>query len=307
MSWLDKEQISIYNCMADNQGRVTTFRNALFTQFAVPHEWFYKDFETEKWVSGESNDLRTMIKMRTTELTKKEKLVLKSTMQCFTPAAALKTKRQGEIEVLSRTNLMQLDFDYEAIKDYEIDELKQAVFALAFIAFCGLSCSGNGFYALALIAEPDKLKQYAEHCFKVLSDHGIPPDTTKGRNINDLRFVSYDANMLIRDNPVPLRIKQFKKVKQPLKTSNYGSETPTTGNDLVNKALQEIGAAIVGTRWSMVQKWSYTLGGLNDRSLLDQIKAAIKNSSSYNGEEAKYYECAEACFNAGIDNPLKPA
>jgi hypothetical protein len=34
----------------------------------------------------------------------------------------------------------------------------------------------DGFYALALIAEPDKLSDYAEHCFEVLKDYGIQPD-----------------------------------------------------------------------------------------------------------------------------------
>jgi hypothetical protein len=80
-------------------------------------------------------------------------------MQCFTLAGLLKTKKQGQVEELNRTGLMQLDFDYESIKDYDIEKLELAVFDLPFTAFCGLSCSEKkGFYALVLVAEPGRCR-----------------------------------------------------------------------------------------------------------------------------------------------------
>jgi hypothetical protein len=199
---------------------------------------------------------------------------------------------------------MQLDFDYDAIKDYNIDELKAAVFDLPFIAFVGLSCSGTGFFALVLIAEPYQLNVYAEHCFEILNKYNIPPDTTKGRNINDLRFVSYDSKMLIREDPQPLKIKSFKRksvqvVKYP--TSNY---ITTSKNGLVKHCLNLIANCQVGERWGTVQKAAFTLGGLNDDSILDAIKHAIKEGSQFAGVEDKYCECAIVCFNDGKMKPF---
>lgn len=302
MSWLDK-QVSLYSCLADNTGRPATFRDILFADFAIPHNWFFKHHKLDKWLSGTYNDLETIIDLRIREMDKEEKNMLKQTMQCFTPAALLKSKKKGEIEEVHRSGLMQLDFDYEAIKDFDIEELKQAVFALPFVAFCSLSCSGNGFYALVAIAEPHRLNEYAEHCFQVLKEYGIPPDTSKGRNVNDLRFVSYDANMLIREEPEVLHIKRFrqKKVFQPQMTT---CQPVNHSSKIVSNSLEQIRNAVEGTRWRTVQKAAFTLGGLQDESLLSEIKNAIRNSSQFAGMEEKYCQCAVDCFTAGKEKPL---
>ena len=302
MSWLNK-QVSFYKCTADNAGYPATYRDILFCLFGVEHEWFYKDRKAEKWVSGVFNDLDTIIDLRTREMAKEEKVTLKNTMQCFTPAALLKTKKQGKIEEINRTGILQLDFDAADIKQYDIEELKQSIFSLPFVAFCGLSCSGQGFYALALIAEPDRLEDYAEHCFEVLREYGIPPDTTKGRNVNDLRFVSYDANMLIRENPEPLKIKNFRTKDKPQFTTT--TSVPVNHADkVVSKGLTDIRNALEGRRWQTVQKVAYTLGGLGDHSVLNDIEHIIKSSSQFTGVEEKYCQCAADCFNAGKQKPL---
>ena len=143
MSWLDIHT-SLYKCQADNTGRAATFREILLTEFAVPHEWYYKDNHTGKWLSGVDDDLESIIALRkmdrTAENYKSQKVLMKSTLQCFTPAALLETKKQGMVKEISRTGIMQLDFDYNDIKEYEVEELKRCVFNLPFIGFCGLSC-----------------------------------------------------------------------------------------------------------------------------------------------------------------------
>lgn len=112
---------------------------------------------------------------------------------------------------------MQIDIDAKDCAGYDIEELKQAVFALPFIAFVSLSCSGDGFYAIAAIAEPDRQREYAEHIFNVQEQYGLSCDRSKGRNYNDLRYCSYDANMLDRNDVEPLRITHFKPKTAPKK------------------------------------------------------------------------------------------
>jgi len=124
----------------------------------------------------------------------------------------IQSRKKGNVIAIESTGIMQLDFDHSSIRDYDIKELKQAVFSLPFVGFCGLSCSGTGFYALILIEEPEKLSEYAEHCFEIFkTEYGINVDTTKGRLLQDLRYISYDANMLLRGNPDPLRIKCLRR------------------------------------------------------------------------------------------------
>ncbi len=302
MSWLDSHT-SLYKCQADNTGTTTTIRDVLFTSFAIPHEWYFK--HSGEWISGESNDLETIIDLKTAEMAQEEKVMLKATLQCWTPAACLKTKKKGQIEVLGRTSIMQLDFDAATCEQYDLDELMRATFDLPFVCFVSRSCSGKGFYALVLIAEPERLSDYAEHCFNVLDKYGIPADTSKGRNPQDLRYVSYDANMMIKDDPAALKIKQFKPKQAPKKPIHINSQPISfNGNRVLLQAVQAIQSAPVGNRFPTVQKWSFTLGGYGDNTLLSTIKQSIREAPQYSGVEDKYLECAELCFKDGQSKPF---
>lgn len=289
MSWMHDTQVSLYSTHTDNVGRPATLRDIIMCDF--------------------SRDLDAIIELgkldRDDPQYKQKKKDLKASLQCYTPAALLATKAHGKLEVIKRTNIMQLDFDYNDIQEYDVEELKRCVFSLPFIGFCGLSCSGDGFYALALIAEPERLAQYAEHCFDVLLSYGIKADTSKGKKVENLRYVSYDSRMLIRDNPVPLKIQRFKPKPQPkpLYTGTSNQEI-TTEHPLVKKQLALLLSATVGCRWQTVQKVSYTLGGLEDPNLLDAIELCIQRNQAFAGEEKKYLKCASKCFADGTLHPL---
>jgi VirE N-terminal domain len=289
-NWLDR-QVSLYKTHGDNNGRVTTFREVLLTDF--------------------SKDLQTIISLRAldkfAENYDTEKLSLKSKLQCYTPAALLACKAKGKLQEISRTGIMQLDFDYKDISDYDIEELKQAIFyGLPSVVFCGLSCSGDGFYALVAIAEPERLTEYAEHCFEYFKKYGVNPDESKGKKIENLRYLSYDCNMLIRENPEALKIKRFIKKPTPNKAVFLPSPYQPTanGNGLLNKAIKDIQQTQKGQRWATVQTVAFTIGGLNDPQYLQDLINAINNNTAFAGQEEKYIKCAKDCFHAGSLKPL---
>lgn len=287
-SWLDTE-VSLYTTYADNVGRSATFRDILFTEF---------------W-----RDLDSLVDIRSLDKEdpdyKKKKTDLKARLQCFTPAALLACKAKGNVIELSRSGIMQLDFDYEQIKDFDIEELKKYIFELPFVGFCGKSPSGDGFYALISISEPHRLAEYAEHCFNILSAHGIEADRSKGKKPENLRYVSYDKNMLIREFPEQLRIRRFKAKLQPQKTHHQsGQKTFVSNSGLVSSQLAKVQQAQVGQRWATIQQVAYTLGGIGQPDLLDQIIQQIEMCSAFEGEVAKYTKCAADCFKGGSLKPI---
>lgn len=289
VNWMDKKA-SLYKTHSDNIGRPASFNEILKCSFASNMK---EIIELQKL---DVNDPDYKIKATP----------IKAKLQAYTPAALLKTKATGKVEVIERTGIMQLDFDYGQIKDFDIEELKQAIFSLPFIGFCSLSCSGNGFYALALIEEPERLFEYAEHCFEILKSYGVNPDESKGKKVENLRYISYDPNLLYRENPEPLKISHFRRKEERKQVYQYKpSPGKIKSNDsLVLKALQEIQMLQVGQRWENIQKVSYTLGGLGKPELLNEIFGAINNNSSFTGEEKKYMDCAKNCFNAGSQKPI---
>jgi hypothetical protein len=283
--WLD-QQVSLFDTHTA-QGHPATLREILFTSFAVPH--------------GGRNDLDTIITMRQLnpndadyDTRKKE---LKKTLQGYTPAG-LMTERKQEA-VISRTGIISIDFD--DLEQYDINEVKQAIGALPFVGYCGLSVSGRGLFALVLTAEPERQREYAEHLFEVFNHYGIPPDRSKGRNVNDLRYVSYDSNPVINDNPEPLRIKRFKTrpAIQPVRQPKVYQSDEMKKMKAVNNAVSNISSAQVGQRWGIIQHWSYSLGGFGDPGLLDIVQEAIRTSPAFTGQEQKYYKCAADCFREG--------
>jgi hypothetical protein len=231
---------------------------------------------------------------------------LKAKLPGFTPAAHVIDRSTDNRKIGKPTGIMQIDFDYGQVKQYDPNELKQAIFSLPFVGYVGLSCSGTGFFALVAIAEPDKLRSYAINTFAIFSDYGIQPDRSKGRNYHDLRYVSYDANPLIRDNPETLRITHFRTKPAPEgSTSRHSTyEFTGAGNGLLNSQLQHIRTATIGCRWASVQRASFTMGGKRDEAALEAIKEEIKLNPAFDGQHAKYLKCAEDCFKAGTSSPI---
>jgi hypothetical protein len=283
MEWL-KKQVSLYFRQWDKIGRPETLRDILFCHCL-------EGIEAITELRGlDPEDPEYKVKAKP----------IKSKLQLFAPAALLETREKEKVKVLEYSGLMQLDFDYEGIKQYDIEELKQAVFALPFIAFAGLSCSGNGFFALVAIAEPERLAEYAEHCFKVFAKNNIPVDSSKGRNPQDLRYSSYDSNMLFRDNPEPLRIPKYTETPKRKRTYKLNGSSSL----FIQRQLDKIKAAQKGARWQTVQHVAYTLGGTGNANALDLIKSEIENNPEFNGEHDKYFKCADDCFADGVDMPL---
>ena len=288
-NWMDK-QVSLYRTHSDNIGRPATYRDILLTQFA--------------------KDLPVIIALRELDKNadnyKPQAKEYKAQLQCFTPASLLKTKAANKVTEINRPGIMQLDFDYNDIKEYDIEELKRRVFNLPFVAFCGLSCSGYGFYALALIAEPGRLAEYAQHCFEVFKGYGIQPDESKGKKPENLRYLSYDANMLIRENLEPLFIKRFKAksaIKKGIATTNTDLHFDA-GNYLLNKQLKYLNQVAKGSRMTTIQKVAYTLGGLGDKAILTAIKKCIEDNSTFTDNQAAFLKCADECFEAGAKKLL---
>ena len=305
MSWLDTP-VSLFSCMADNIGETKTLREILLNQVDVEHQYFYQSPQSVNptkptWISGKAVDQDTISQLRDPAITPDQRKHLKSMLQCYTPSAQLTSKKKGEVQVVSRSPILQLDFDFKDIHQYDLEELKDTVFSLPFTACCSLSCSGTGFFALILIGEPDKLEQYAEHCFTVFENQGIKPDTSKGRNVNDLRLVSCDDRLLTREHPVPLIVEGLKAqpARQTQQPSKRTSTTKTSVSRMVSNGMDQLQKAEKGTRTTTVQRVCYFLGGLGQPTLLKQIETIISSTSIYEDDQDAFIRCAKQCFEDG--------
>lgn len=279
----------MYETHADNTGRAATFE-----------EIFYYGFEPS---------LKTICQLRRLDKSatgyEQRKRELKNKLQCYTPAALLQSKSKDNLKVISRTNVMQFDFDYKDIKQYNIEELKQAVFSLPFIGYCGLSCSGDGFYALALIAEPERLYEYAEHCFIVFEkEYKIKVDTSKGKKLENLRYVTRDDKQLVKHNPQPLQIKKFHTTTSATIKPGIVYKTDCKTNDaFLLKQLNKLLSASPGNRMNTIKQLAFALGGKRNEQHLQALINTIYGNTLFADDTKAFIRCAEDCFRAGMQRP----
>lgn len=300
MKWLNI-QTSLFDCAMGNTGRITTIHNALIMAVRENHNWFFKNDADQKYYSGSFVDTDTIDDLRNTPMTDFERTSLKKTLQCWTPSGCYSNKSKNlEKQILLHINPV-IQFDFDHLEDYDIEEVKEAIFSLPFICCVGLSCSGKGLFALGLIEEPEKLPAYFDHCLNVFKSYGLPIDSTKGRNYNDLRFVSYDTKMKFRAEPVPLKIKRFNapKIVSRAKPA-YNQNSDKSG--LIKWAIEQIQSAQVSQRFVTVQKVAYSMGGYGTG--LDEIIQAIQYNQEFTGVESKYIKVARDCFAAGKLKPI---
>ena len=105
--------------------------------------------------------------------------------------------------VIQLNNVMCIDVDEadnkELFAKYGIEEIKKAVFELDFVYCVCLSCRGKGFYFIVPIPDANDLHIYYTSMYYILKRHGINIDK-HCKDITRIRFVSYDENILIKQD-----------------------------------------------------------------------------------------------------------
>ena len=114
----------------------------------------------------------------------------KALLSGITPSGTF--SRRAEKYLLKHSSLIALDID---LKDnvLSLEQIKNLVRSLPFVAYCGLSVSGRGLWALVPIAYPER---HTAHFAALVDDFarlGIVLDTAPA-NVASFRFCSYDPN-----------------------------------------------------------------------------------------------------------------
>lgn len=102
-------------------------------------------------------------------------------------------------EVVKPSGFLCLDID---AKDNtgapNFGELKQLVKTLPFVAYCGHSCGGEGYFCIIPIAKPERYKEHYRSLQALFARNGITVDK-QCCDIGRLRYVSYDPEPYIND------------------------------------------------------------------------------------------------------------
>jgi len=126
---------------------------------------------------------------------KKDRDIKKALLPCITPSGTFTYR--NEKGMIKHSGLVQIDIDWKGNEHIDnFEEIPNEVGNLPYIAYCGYSASGYGFWCLVPIAYPEKHKLHLQALKNVFASYGIKVDNAP-TNVASLRGYSYDDKAYI--------------------------------------------------------------------------------------------------------------
>lgn len=137
---------------------------------------------------------------------KAERTRLKSSLPCATISAICPDGRKAD-DVFEHTGLMCIDIDGQDNPEFGSGaELKAEVCKVAEVAYCSLSASGKGCFAIFRLSHPENHLGHFLALQRLFKSRLSIVIDGQCRDVKRLRFASYDSEPYINDNAESFRI-----------------------------------------------------------------------------------------------------
>lgn len=154
---------------------------------------------------------------------------LKLKFPCWIAGGTFPFKELADDKIVSYTNLMVVDIDKKDNPNVDFEIIKRYMFDLACTLFVSKSIRGNGLYVVVAIDDGAYTKEYYSAFADYLEHHYDVKVDRACKNVARKRFISYDDEMLIKDDDV--EIVPLKARFETKKTELVGKET-SLSNDI---------------------------------------------------------------------------
>ena len=144
---------------------------------------------------------------------KHQRDAIKATLPAITPSGEFSYRQVSDL--VQHSKLLQFDIDQKdnaLISNYS--DLKNQIAKLPFVAYCGLSVSGTGYWGLVPLAYPDRHGQQFDALKRVFAHYGIVLDN-KPRSVVSLRGYSYDPEPYLPESVTLFDLIDEPPVSQP--------------------------------------------------------------------------------------------
>lgn len=173
---------------------------------------------------------------------------LKLSIPCFIPSGTFSERKDEAL--IEHSGVICIDVDEKDnthVSNFQ--ELKKLISQIPYVAYCGLSVGGKGYFLLIPIKYPNKHRKQFKACCEDFERCGIVVDHSCV-NVSRLRFMSYDPKAYFNENAtVYTRIYEEKK-EAPKYNKVYVSNT---SND-VERLISEIQSRCIDITGSY-QQW----------------------------------------------------
>lgn len=200
--------------------------------------------QTLKWIIELGYKYREPIdRLREMEYHSEEQKKFKSKFPCWFVGGTFPLGKIEDKDILDYSNVLAIDIDKKDNPTLDIENLSKTLFELPYVIMISKSISGQGIYVLLLIEDGRYTKEYYNYIDKLWhSKYNIEIDH-QCKNIGRRRFLSYDDDLLIKDNdidiePWKLRLKEQTTIKETKPIINCSKYVNTNDNiELTHKAI----------------------------------------------------------------------
>lgn len=203
----------------------------------------------------------------------------KATLPAITPSAEC-TYREAS-KVIRHSGFLQFDIDKKDnlhVRNYS--GLKEQIAKLPFVAYCGRSVSGTGYWGLVPIAYPERHGQHFDALKRVFGRYNIVLDD-KPRSVVSLRGYSYDPNAYFAQQVMTFDLYD-EPLPPPVRTVDFSQFTDEDDAKLVIRIVGLVEEAGEGNRHGMLLKAARLAGGYVAAGRLDEqtIVCALETITS---------------------------
>lgn len=158
---------------------------------------------------------------------------LKEQLPCVTISAVFNKIRNLE-SISHKNNLLVIDIDRGDNLCIDMIGVRDFLAKHPSCLFTGLSCGGDGVYAIIVLAKSKKLGKYFEHFKEKLQKVGVNIDASC-KDYTRLRFYSYDKDAHFNKKAIPYNLP--KKIKRKAPKVGAGSKSST---EKIERLIAEI-------------------------------------------------------------------
>ena len=222
------------------------------------------------WLTNTKYQSRVDTIRQTTDKAKRDEL--KATLPAITPSGLFTYRQAASLLPDGHSRLIQFDIDFadnKQIRNYA--NLKDQLIKLRFVAYCGLSVSGKGYWGLVPIAYPERHGQHFDALRRVFAHYGIKLDD-KPRNVASLRGYSYDAEGYFAKEVILFELCD-EPLPPPVRTYDSSQFADADDGKLLTRIVRMVEEAGEGNRHGMLLKAARLAGGYVGAGRLDEDTA----------------------------------
>lgn len=284
----NRENATNASCATEilRNARVSCFRN-----YSTPDNPVTIDLIT--WLS--SAKYKAQVETIRAEPDKATRDKIKATLPAVTISGIFSYRRSDKL--LQHSGLIALDIDYhgnEGIGNFS--DLKGEICKIANVAYCGLSVSGQGYFAIIPIAYPDRHREQFDALQRAFRKLGIEIDPAC-KNVDRLRGYSFDDDPYF--NPDPKVYHGTYSEPRPVRITYR----PTSNNDAakVESCLNQLSQDITGDYHTWFRIGAALANGFGEdgRQYFHQVS---RFHPDYSGSETdkQFSRCLKACTKINL-------